>query len=152
MEDETDGTSAEKKNKGGRPPHEPDGATRQLIEQLSAFGTPHEAIAKIVGISEPTMRKHYADELELGGHKASAKIANGLFKKALEGDVACMIFWLKTRAGWRETQKLEHSGPDGKPLAAPPTLADFVATMAAFNGKGNRVKGQGEAQAEDDQG
>jgi len=27
-----------------------------------------------------------------------------------------MIFWLKTRAGWAETQKVEHSGVDGQPI------------------------------------
>jgi hypothetical protein len=29
---------------------------------------------------------------------------------------AAAIFWLKTRAGWRETNIIEHSGPQGGPL------------------------------------
>ena len=27
-----------------------------------------------------------------------------------------MIFWLKTRAGWKEKQVVEHSGIDGEPI------------------------------------
>ena len=30
--------------------------------------------------------------------------------------VTAAIFWLKTRARWKETIATEHSGPDGKPI------------------------------------
>jgi len=32
-------------------------------------------------------------------------------------NVAAAIFWMKARAGWREKQAVEVTGPDGQPLA-----------------------------------
>jgi hypothetical protein len=43
----------------------------------------------------------------------------GLFQQAKKGNVAAMIFWLKTRAGWSETQIHEIGGIGGKPLQSP---------------------------------
>ena len=34
-------------------------------------------------------------------------------------DTAAMIFWLKARAGWREKQHVEVTGPNGAPLPVP---------------------------------
>jgi hypothetical protein len=53
------------------------------------------------------LRKHYRDELDAGAVKATAKVAEFLFRRATtEGPqaVTAAIFWLKTRAGWTETQ------------------------------------------------
>lgn len=52
------------------------------------------------------MRKHYRHELDNGQIKATAKVAESLFRKATgEGpqSVTAAIFWLKTKGGWRET-------------------------------------------------
>jgi hypothetical protein len=62
--------------------------------------------ARVVGIDPKTLRKHYRDELDTGQIKATAKVAEFLFRKATtEGSqaVTAAIFWLKTRGGWRET-------------------------------------------------
>tara|TARA_E500000318_G_C3495241_1_gene186112 strand:- start:71 stop:358 length:288 start_codon:yes stop_codon:yes gene_type:complete len=72
-----------------------------------------EQIAKIIGVSEKTLRKHYREELELGRVKANATIGGALFNSAKEGNTAAQIFWLKTRAGWRETNRIEHGIDDG---------------------------------------
>ena len=57
------------------------------------------------------MRKHYRDELNLGETKANAQVAGFLFNAAKTGNVTAQIFWLKTRARWRETpMELKHSG------------------------------------------
>jgi hypothetical protein len=53
-----------------------------------------------------TLRKHYRDELDLGATKATAKVAEFLFRKATTEGPQCVtaaIFWMKTRGGWRET-------------------------------------------------
>ena len=50
-------------------------------------------------------RRQYADALEDGRIKANSKVAENLYRKATgEGReaVTAAIFWLKTRAGWRE--------------------------------------------------
>ena len=42
-------------------------------------------------------------ELDLGETKANAQVAGFLFNSARTGNVTAQIFWLKTRARWRET-------------------------------------------------
>jgi hypothetical protein len=43
--------------------------------------------------------------------KASHEVAGFLFNSAKNGSVSAQIFWLKTRARWRETTvELQHSG------------------------------------------
>jgi hypothetical protein len=57
------------------------------------------------------MRKHYRDELDLGETEANAQVAGFLFNSAKSGNVTAQIFWLKTRARWRQTPvELRHSG------------------------------------------
>ena len=94
----------------GRPPHEPTRDSRRLVEHHAATGTLHQQIAKLVGVSLNTLKKYYAEELELGLARANAVISGTLFAEAKKGNITACIFWLKTRAGWRETAKLEHSG------------------------------------------
>jgi hypothetical protein len=48
---------------------------------------------------------------------ANASIGQTLFQQAKNGNTAAAIFWLKTRAQWKETNALEVSGADGAPLA-----------------------------------
>ena len=42
-------------------------------------------------------------------------MANGLLQKARSGCTTSSIFYLKTQAGWRETERLEHVAPDTGP-------------------------------------
>lgn len=94
----------------GRPPHEPTRDSRRLVEHHAATGTLQPHIAKILGMSVNTLKKFYSEELELGLARANAVISGALFAQAKGGNTTAMIFWLKTRAGWRETAKVEHSG------------------------------------------
>lgn len=95
------------------PKHEPTDLTRQTVQLHTSAGTPQALLARLLGIDEKTLRLHYRDELDLSMVKANAVIAGVLFAKAKAGDTASVFFWLKTRAGWRETQHLEHTGKDG---------------------------------------
>lgn len=106
-------------NKGGRPSHKPTDATRKQVETLAGFGITEDDIAMSLEISKPTLIKHYRRELDMGHIKANSAVAQSLYKKATgEGAsaVTAAIFWLKTRAGWKETVVNEHSGPDGGPI------------------------------------
>ena len=109
----------EEENKGGRPPHEPTPELRRQVETMAGYGVPEDGIAHSIGISAPTLRKYYGDELKLGHVKANSAVAQSLYKKAL-GDgtasVTACIFWMKTRAGWKETAVSELTGPDGGPI------------------------------------
>ena len=93
------------RSKAGRPAHIPTDKTRNTVESLSGFGIPQDEIARLVGIDPKTLRLYYADQIELGGIKATAKVAQNLFSMACkptrEG-LSAAIFWLKVRAGWSE--------------------------------------------------
>jgi hypothetical protein len=89
-----------------RPAHEPTEESRRTVKAMAAFGIPHIDIARALGISAPTMRRHYRGELQSGGILATAKVAQNLFRIATgdgRGTVQAAIFWLKCRAGWRDS-------------------------------------------------
>jgi len=95
----------------GRRAHKPDPAQRRQVEALAAYAIPETDIAAVLGVDPKTLRKRYRDELDLGETKANAQVAGFLFGAAKNGNVTAQIFWLKTRARWRETpMELKHSG------------------------------------------
>ena len=77
-------------------------AMRERVWYLAGLGVPQEDIAKIVGCAPKTLRKHFRDELDRGVAEANATIAGYLFAAAKAGNIPAIIFWLKTRANWRE--------------------------------------------------
>lgn len=104
--------------------HNPTDAQRQTVQLHASVGTRQEVIAEIIGIDPKTLRKHYRDELNQALAKANASIGGALFNKAKSGDTSAMIFWLKTRAGFKETNQIEHTSPD---QSMSPTRIEIVA-------------------------
>lgn len=100
----------------GRPTFKPTAEQRSQVKLFAAYGISHEDIAEQIGIDPKTLRKHFRKELKTGVTEANAKIAQRLFKKAIDGDTTAMIWWTKARAGWRETQRQEVTGADGGPV------------------------------------
>ena len=90
--------------------HIPDDNTRLLVKTLAAVGTRYVDIAHKLNITDDTLRKHYKQELEEGRIDANSQVAGTLFQKAKQGNITAAIFWLKTRAGWKETQITELVG------------------------------------------
>jgi predicted transcriptional regulator len=90
--------------------HVPTKAQRDTVTLHAMVGTPQEDIARVLGISDRTLRKHYRDELDLSLAKANATIGGSLFNKAKGGDTSAQMFWLKTRAGFREKQEEKPQG------------------------------------------
>lgn len=84
--------------------HEPTKQTRELVSLHATMGTRQDVIADILEIDPKTLRKHYRKELDQSTAKANAQIGGALFKKAAAGDTTAMIFWMKTRAKWRERE------------------------------------------------
>lgn len=101
------------KKKPGPPPHEPTQQQRGQVEMLAAYGIKQDDIAKLIGVSDVTLRQHYRAELDLGAAKVTAQVANALVKKALSerpDAVNAAKFYLQAKAGWSEKQNVEHSG------------------------------------------
>ena len=96
------------------------------VSALTSFGVPQDEIAGFLGISDDTLRKYYAPEIARAATDRNAKVAAFLFRSASGETIPdgasysdCLraaMFWLKTRAGWRETQSVELSGPGGGPV------------------------------------
>jgi hypothetical protein len=94
-----------------RKAHQPDEGHRRQVETMTAYGIPEHDISRVLKIDPKTLRKHYRDELDLGSTKANAQVAGFLFNSARNGNVTAQIFWLKTRARWKEAPaELKHSG------------------------------------------
>lgn len=126
------GKSGGKRVDAGREAFKPTDAQRELVEQLASFGHRQSEIVLFVkkkdgtSISEPTLLKNFKDELCTGKVKANVKIAQTLYKKAITGDTTSMIFWLKSQAGWKDTQRVELTGKDGGAIKTQPTAADLT--------------------------
>jgi hypothetical protein len=99
----------------GRQAFTPTNDERSRVEAMSGYGVPIEQIAVLIrdGIDTDTLRKYFQTELQAGKAKANAKIGQTLFQKAVGGDTTAMIWWSKTQMKWAETQKVEHTSPDG---------------------------------------
>ena len=94
----------------GRRAHRPDAFHRRQVEAMAGFGVPERDIARVLAVDPKTLRRHYREELDTGHIKATARVAEFLFRKATTEGPQCVtaaIFWMKTRGGWRETPQ-EH--------------------------------------------
>lgn len=99
-----------------RKPHEPTEKDRKQVTLMAGIGLTHDQIAKVMQISDETLRKYYDEELSTGEAKLTAMVANNLYNIAIgsgQGAVTAAIFWMKTRAGWREVSRNEITGADG---------------------------------------
>jgi hypothetical protein len=86
-------------------------AMREKVWYLAGVGVRQDDIAKIVGCAPKTLRKRLRDELDRGVAEANATISGYLFAAAKAGNIAAIIFWLKTRANWRERMAPDDSVP-----------------------------------------
>ena len=106
-----------------RKAHQPTAETRVEVRTLASLGMPQDEIAAYIGISKPTLAKHYGEELKLSAIKANANVGKFLYtmasgsalkQGASYGECSrAAMFWAKTRMGWRETNNLDHTSSDG---------------------------------------
>ena len=119
----------DKKNKGGRPPVVLTKEQKAEVETLAAVLS-SEQIADYFGIGRTTWfaildRDPEVSELyKKGRAKAVGFVAQNLIQKARGGDLGAQIFYLKTQAGWKETQKVEGAGDSGEHVIAYKWLDD----------------------------
>ena len=93
------------------------------VESLAANGLTQEQIAAALGISERTLRSRkgeiadFADAIKRGKAKGIALVTNKLMESIKGGNMTGMIFFLKTQAGWKETNVQELTGANGDPIS-----------------------------------
>jgi len=90
----------------------PNEKQRMTVAIMSACGAPHVLIMQKITnnqtgkpLSRHTFTAAFKSELSEGRGEANSLVAQSLFKKATgngPGAVVAAIFWLKTRAGWKE--------------------------------------------------
>jgi hypothetical protein len=100
----------------GAKDHKPTDENRRLVKMLAAVGARVDDIGTKLGVSHDTILKYYRTELEEGRIDANAQVAQTLFQQAKSGNITAAIFWLKTRAQWKENHVIEHTGLDGGPI------------------------------------
>lgn len=88
------------------------------VEALAANGLTQQQIADSLGISERAFysakkeNADFAEAIKRGKAKGIAVVTNALMKKIKEGNVTAMIFFLKSQAGWRESQSIDITSGD----------------------------------------
>jgi transcriptional regulator with XRE-family HTH domain len=125
--------------KGGRPAKTLTDEQRPQLEALAGLLT-QDQIADYFGMSRPTlaaiMRRDEDVSLRYkrGKAKRIAKVASKAFEAALKGTTADRAFYLKTQAGWRETNHVDHTSSDGSmtPKGVP---EDVITALDAIAGK-----------------
>jgi hypothetical protein len=103
----------------GRPPHEPNDKDRDFVITMVAHGVGHDEIARVIGISDVTLRKYYNEVLETGLVRAHAAVGHSLFLNAVGGverdwtkaNMRAAEFYARTRMRWVEPPR-EFEIPD----------------------------------------
>ena len=125
------------------------------IEAMAGIGLRVEDMATILGIGEATFRRiarrdeRVTDRLKKGRTESDQRVVATAYQMATNGkNTAATIFWLKARCGWKETQRLEHTGQDGEGIKVSQgvdlsklstdeitAMRDAAAKMKAIQGK-----------------
>lgn len=106
---------------GGRPMKTLSPEQTEEVEKLASMLNKKQ-IAEYYGMTEKTFRaveerqKEVFTAYKRGKSKAIVSVAGNLIKQAQNGNTSAAIFYLKTQAGWKETERHELVGADDEPL------------------------------------
>jgi hypothetical protein len=95
---------------------------REKVRHLAGAGVRQDDIARIIGCAAKTLRKRCRDDLDRGVAEANAIVSGSLFAAAKGGNVTAQIFWLKTRAQWREGAVRDDGDPASDAEASSPVV------------------------------
>lgn len=88
-----------------------------MVREMSAMGVSFDQIYARVTMrnkaacGKRTFRKLCGEYLDAGLADANLAVARSLFVAATSGDVRAQIFWLKSRAGWRDNDPTVQGAP-----------------------------------------
>lgn len=121
-----------------------------VVEALASNGLTKEQVALCIGLSADTFTRREKENPEIfaayarGKARGVSRVANMLFEKALAGDTTSAIFYLKARAGWRDTQAVEVSGRDGGPVEVQDVKAQLAQKLLKMGATDGAEKTSGE--------
>ncbi|HVL70254.1 MAG TPA: hypothetical protein VM434_00040 [Beijerinckiaceae bacterium] len=102
----------------GRPEFVATSEQRIAVERYVACGMRHDDIARAIGVSHPTLRKHFADELRTGPAKQRAAVIERLFNSAFSGNVSAQKHLERmTASGMAEASIARTEAGDAAPAA-----------------------------------
>jgi hypothetical protein len=114
--------------KRGKPEHEPTKEDRDTVSLMVAGGIAQDDIARVRGLSEKTLRKHYKKELLTGAAFLNSIVIIEHVKRIKAGDFQSIKWWEQARMGWRESILVD----DGKPADTPMrVIVEFVGDAPA---------------------
>lgn len=83
------------------------------VEQYAQVCDNEEEIALALGVSYSTLQNRkrefvdFANAIKRGKAAANIFVGGRLMNLVKEGNPAATIFWMKSRCGWKETQRIE---------------------------------------------
>ena len=108
----------ESKRGPGQPPFVPTPEQRLMVQILASNGTPQDVIARNIrrakgdtkGISEPTLRKAFREELDCGYADTLARMGATVVREGLKGQGWAAKLWLQTHGGetWKAEQNVRY--------------------------------------------
>jgi len=97
----------------------------KLVKALSMYGVPTKHIAAQVGCQEKTLFKNFREELDEGMSMAYSKLTQTAYRIAVEDkNVTMLIFLMKTRLGFRETDREGGNNAEPKKIQIKPVVKD----------------------------
>lgn len=101
----------------GSPGFEPGPEQADQVEKMTALGMSPKDIGAILRIETKLLQKYYKYELETAAERINSAVAKVALQMALGGANPDMTkFWLRSRAGWKETKVTEVTGAGGGPV------------------------------------
>lgn len=112
----------------GRPEFVPTDDQRETVRVLKAGGMSQEAIAEVVGVSIPTLTKHFSSELDRATAKVRADVLMARYRSAMGGNVSAQNKMLDLIGASAADEKIK-----GRERKAPPQGKKEQRQQAAEN-------------------
>lgn len=113
----------------GRPPYAPTDADRARVEVMVSCGYTQKHMAGELGISDATLAKNFAEQLNHGTSRVTARVKEKVLQQALEGDLRAALKWLDM-VDLQPPRRVQKPEPKPAPLGKK-QIAQRVAETAA---------------------